>query len=545
LNYKLRLCFKDRMGIVADISTILASSGFNIVSMDVDRSKDETHVYTEIENIELLIDQHGLFHIFDAIENFIEIQFIDTLPQEEKANRFKVVLDNMSDGVISIDRDGTITTMNKVAAEVFMCNSENIVGQSIKCLNLPQYEILKCLRGDKIDNIKQNLITANGRYQYLSTCKPIRDSSGRIIGAVEIAKEMQEIKKLARSISLEMDAISFSDIIGENQAIKEAIAFAQKIAPTDITVSIYGPSGTGKELFAKAIHTASNRKGLYIPVNCAALPEQLLESELFGYVGGAFTGGRKEGRAGLFEAAMDGTVFLDEIAEMPLGSQAKLLRLIQEMAVRRIGDSKEIPINTRLITATNKNLDQLVRQNKFREDLYYRINVIPIHIPTLKERKEDIPILLEHFLFELLIRLGKKISSITPLALQKLISYDWPGNVRELKNVVERAAFFSNDTVIDVDAILFSHELTPYHGNYLNLHEGELGSLKCQVSEFEKKIVFEALQKRKTVRKAAAALKISHPALLKKMQKYDIKLDRTVTTGSQMCQGANIQGNNK
>lgn len=521
------------MGIVADISTILARSGFNIVSMEVDRSKDEAHVYTEVENIKHLIDKDLLFHIFDTIEDFIEIQFIDNLPQEEKANRFKVVLDNMSDGVVSIDRDGNITTMNKVASEVFMCNSEEVVSKSIKNLDLPQYEILKCLKGDKIDNVKQNLITEKGRYQYVSTCKPIRDSSGRIIGAVEIAKEMQEIKKLAQSISLEMDTISFVDIIGKNQAIKEAIALAQRIAPTDITVALYGLSGTGKELFAKAIHTASNRKGLYIPVNCAALPEQLLESELFGYVGGSFSGGKKEGKQGLFEAAVDGTVFLDEIAEMSLGSQAKLLRLIQEKAVRRIGDSKEIPVNTRIITATNKNLDQLVKENKFREDLYYRINVIPIHIPPLKHRKEDIPVLLDYFLFQLLIRLGKQISSLTPSALEKLMCYDWPGNVRELKNVVERAAFLSNTNVVDVDAILFNHELTtPCQVSHPKIHEGYSGSLKDQVSVFEKKIILVAIKSKKTVRKAAAELGISHPALLKKMQKYDIRLNKIVTTGN-------------
>ncbi|MBF0467774.1 MAG: sigma 54-interacting transcriptional regulator [Desulfamplus sp.] len=541
MNYKLRLCFKDRMGIVADISTTLARSGFNIVSMEVDRSKDEAHVYTEIENIEQIIDNNGLFHLFDTMADFIEIKFIETLPQEERTNRFRVVLDNMSDGVISIDRDGKITTMNRVAAEVFMRSAQDIVGKSIKSLDLPRYEILKCLKGEKIDSLKQNLIIANRRYQYVSTCKPIRDSSDRIIGAVEIAKEMQEIKKLAQSISLEIDGTSFTDIIGKTQIMKDAITFAEKIAPTDITVSLYGPSGTGKELFAKAIHTASGRKGLYVPVNCAALPEQLLESELFGYAEGSFTGGKKDGKQGLFESATDGTVFLDEIAEMPLGSQAKLLRLLQEKAVRRIGETREISINTRIVTATNKDLDRLVKQGKFREDLYYRINVIPIHIPPLKHRKEDIPLLLEHFLFQLFIRLGKNISFLTPSALEKLNMHDWPGNVRELKNVVERAAFLSDGKVIDVDSVLFSGEMASCNGKtryrHVDFHEDRQGylkklSLKEQVGEFEKHIIINTLENQKTVRKSALELKLSHPALLKKMQKYYITLEKIVTTGN-------------
>ncbi|MBF0376264.1 MAG: sigma 54-interacting transcriptional regulator [Desulfamplus sp.] len=570
MNYKLKLCFNDRMGIVADISTILADSGFNIVSMEVDRKSNsktknsEAHVYTEIEDIEHKLDQNKLIHLFDTINNFLEIEFIDILPQEEKANRFKAVLDNMSDGVVSVDRNGIVTTINKVAADAFMCNSEDIIGKSVKILNMPQYEILNCLKGYKIDNVKQNLITSKGRYQYISTCKPIRDSSDKIIGAVEIAKEMQEIKKLAESLSIEADSINFSDIIGKSQIIKDAIAFAQKIAPTDITVSLYGPSGTGKELFAKAIHNASRSTGAYIPVNCAAFPEQLLESELFGYVGGSFTGGKKEGKIGLFEAASNGTIFLDEIAEMNLASQAKLLRLIQEKAVRRIGDSKEIPINTRIVTATNKNLEQLVKENRFREDLYYRINVIPINVPPLKQRKEDIPILVEHFLFQLFIRLGKKISFLTPSALEKLNSYNWPGNVRELKSVVERAAFLSstNDSQgnlgINTDSILFNHELNSYHKSIENIvnnnpnnisiddksssPNGKLdinresypysSSLKEQVAEFEKKMIIDILKLKKTIRKTASELKISHPALLKKMQKYDIRIDKIVTTGN-------------
>ena len=216
-----------------------------------------------------------------------------------------------------------------------------------------------------------------------------------------------------------------------------------------------------------------------------------------------------------------------------MGSQAKLLRLLQEKAVRRIGGSREISINARIITATNRNLEQLVKQNLFREDLYYRINVLPIHIPPLKQRTGDIPLLLEHFLFQLLMRLEKAIPSLTPAALEKLMGHQWPGNVRELKNVIERAAFISTGPAIDADAILFSHELSQNQsGNLINIYGGEIRSIKEQVAALEKRIIVKALERKRTVRKAAAALKISHPALLKKMQKYAIRLDTQVTSGN-------------
>ena len=309
---------------------------------------------------------------------------------------------------------------------------------------------------------------------------------------------------------------------GDTTLIREAIAFAQKIAATEAVVTLRGESGTGKELFARAIHTASGRSGPFVPVNCAALPEQLLESELFGYEGGAFTGGKRQGKSGLFEIAGDGTVFLDEIAEMSPGSQAKILRTIQENAIRRVGGTEEIPIHCRVITATNRNLKRMVDENAFRNDLYYRINVLPIHVPPLRERLKDIPALVDHFLFQLAAGLGKTFQCFTPRALDKLSRHGWPGNVRELKNVVERAAIVCEDESVDVDSVLFSHELESGMGvsgrRACRLQSGS--SLKEQVGDFERELIHAALERAVSIRGAARTLRISHTALLKKMRKY-------------------------
>jgi PAS domain S-box-containing protein len=536
LNLKIRLCFQDRIGIVADISNIIAANGLNIVFMEVVRKNDQAVVYVEVEGAGKFDDTEKLSDILKEIQDIQEIHFIDTLPQEEREDRFRVVLDNISDGVVSVDREGKVTTINKVAGRVYECSAAEIIGKSIKSIDLPQYAILKCLDGRILKNVKQNLITPKGRYQYISTCRPIRDSSGMVVGAVEIAKDMQEVKRMAQTFS-EPSQISFSDIIGKNSTVQEAICFAQKIAGTDAPVSIRGASGTGKELFARAIHTSSNRAGCFVPINCAALPDPLLESELFGYEGGAFTGGKKEGKPGLFETAREGTVFLDEIAEMSLASQAKLLRLIQEGAVRRIGGSKEIPINARIITATNKNLERLVEEKAFRQDLYYRVSVLPIHIPPLKQRLDDIPVLVEHFLFQLSSKLEEKMPTLTARAYEKLKQHDWPGNVRELKNVVDRAAILSEGDLIDADCIFFSHEIGQYPVQASAKLPPDSSSLKKQIADLEQKIIVETLKSAKTVRQTARRLKISHPALLKKMQKYSIRTVRQVTQGDHVAGG--------
>lgn len=522
MNLKIRLSYKDRVGIVADISQIVAANSLNIVFMEVVRKDDRAVVYLEIEGHYLTDSVDTIINSLTKAQSFQEINLIDTLPQEEREDRFRVVLDNISDGVISIDRDGKITTINKVAARAYNRKPDKIIGQNIRDLEKGQYAILDCLKGQSLKNVKQNLINAQGRYRYISTCRPLRDSSGMIVGAVEINKDMQEIKQIAQTFS-DPCLISFSDIIGNNPAIKEAIAFAQKIASTDAPVAIRGASGTGKELFARAIHVYSKRSGDFVPINCAALPDSLLESELFGYVGGAFTGGKKEGKAGLFEIAQNGTIFLDEIADMSMASQAKLLRSIQEGSVRRIGSSKEIPFNARIVTATNKNIERHVEEKIFRKDLYYRISVLPIHIPPLNQRLDDIPLIVEHFLFALTSKLGKKMPLLSKQAYEKLNHHAWPGNIRELKNVVERAVILCDTPIIDIDGIVFSHEMGQDSFSLTNKQLLTNQPLKEQVADLEKKVIVNTLKKYKTIRKSARILKISHPALINKMKKYKIQ----------------------
>lgn len=524
MSQKVELVFKDRVGIVADISALMAEYGINILCMEVDKRGDEAHVFLEAQEEKTGISKENMTAILSDVPDLRQLRFIEILPQKERENRFRVVLDNISDGVISIGKDGRITTINKVARQALDCEEIHVVGQGVKSIDLPDYSILECLDGRRFNNVKKNIIKKRERYQYIATGRPILDGEGNIIGAVEIAKDMQEIKSMARSIS-EPESVSFGDIIGKHPVILAAIAFAQRIATTDSIISIRGDSGTGKELFARAIHMASGRKGPFVPLNCAALPEQLLESELFGYVRGAFTGGRREGRPGLFEYAAEGTVFLDEIGEMPLGSQAKILRVIQDKRVRRIGGSKEIPVNTRIITATHRNLELLAEEKLFRKDLYYRINVLPIHIPPLAQRLEDIALLSDHFLFQLTSKLNRSTHTISKQAVQKLQGHNWPGNVRELKNVIERAAILSDSNVIDAAVILFSHELGRTGHSItqpaLRRSTGQC-NLKAAMNAYEKSFISSVMEQGHSIRQSAKKLGISHTALMNKLKKYNI-----------------------
>ncbi len=525
-NLKLQLIFSDRVGIAADVATLMSEQRINIAFFEMDVRGDRTTIYLEAEGTPG-IDWKVFLDKLKTIPDLKEVFTIQTLPQEEREKRLQVALDSISDGILGIDNRGRVAIINRVARNILGCDDREVTGTNIRSLNRADQKLEECLSDRPFTNVKKNLITPSGRFQFLATGKTIKDSSGRIVGAVEIMKDMQEIKELSTAVA-PSNQFSFSDMIGRSPAIMEAITFAQKIARADAVVSIYGESGTGKELFASAIHSESGRSGPFVPINCAALPETLLESELFGYVGGAFSGAQKDGKAGLFEVATDGTIFLDEIAEMPLSLQAKMLRVIQEKKVRRIGGSKEIPINVRIITATNKNLAEMVDKQLFREDLYYRISVFPIYTPPLRERKDDIPLLVEHFLFHLNSRLEKNWQSLSPEAVEKLRQHNWPGNIRELKNVIERAAILSATPMIEAEFILFGKEVGKAIQGTKAEEAEDLGtiSLPALVERVEKQYIAAALKQTRSKRQAARLLGLTHTALLNRMKKYGDNLER-------------------
>jgi PAS domain S-box-containing protein len=360
---------------------------------------------------------------------------------------------------------------------------------------------------------------------------------GKLKGSVGVIHDMSEIQMLtnelnrARQIIRTLEAkYSFDDIIGSSEEMKFAIEQAKLGAKTPATVLLRGESGTGKELFAHAIHNASNRKyNKFVRVNCAAISETLLESELFGYEEGAFSGAKRGGKRGLFEEANNGSIFLDEIGELSANMQAKLLRVLQENEIVRVGGTKPIPINVRVIAATNVNLEKAIANGTFREDLYYRLNRMPIQIPPLRNRKEDIPALCKHLIRKINQDYGRNVEGVTKEALQYLCSYNWPGNVRELENILGRAIIFMKyqETMIDVKHIpdlMSNNKKEPYHSDMPLKDPVEEGkNLTEMVEIYEAAIIQKTLEKYHGNKTATAkALGISIRNLYYKIEKYGI-----------------------
>ena len=419
-NLKVQLIFKDRIGIVLDIAKLMSEQKLNIVAMEVAQKKCFAKISLEIEKRDGVTSNTlvALFETLSGLENHKELR---RLPLEQRQRWFRTLFDGMSEGVISVDAEGVINTANSVACRTIGQLYENMIGHHITEINPIDSILLECIEKRIAVSRRKLLVTPTGRVEYYGSAKPINDSRGNFVGAVLLMQNLKEVKEMVDAVSIPLE-VTFDDFIGQSPTVKNLIIFAKKIAATGTIVSIAGESGTGKELFAKAIHFESGRPGPFVPINCAALPEQLIESELFGYVDGAFTGARKKGKPGLFEAAKDGTIFLDEIGDMPLGPQAKILRVLQEGLVRRIGGFEEIPVNARVITATNKNLKDMLLEKRFREDLFYRINVLTIQIPPLKERLMDIPLIVEDFLHQFNKKMGKLDQTVSKAAMARMSS---------------------------------------------------------------------------------------------------------------------------
>ncbi len=366
---------------------------------------------------------------------------------------WETIVNTLHDGLLVVDARGTILNVNPAAEKLTGYRAEELVGQNCRILNCTGCQIYGRGSGEdwcslyvrqRVRAKRCTITDKNGRaLNIMKNASVLKDDNGQVVGAIEtltdiseIVRQEQEIISLRQSCHLDDD---FHGIIGHSPPMQTLFELIDNVARSDAPLMIHGPSGTGKELAARAVHEAGPRRGKpFIKVNCAALNANLLESELFGHVKGAYTGAERM-RIGRFEAADEGTIFLDEIGDIPLATQVKLLRVLEEKEIERVGDHKPIRIDVRIISATNKHLEDLIAQGAFREDLFFRINVFPLNMPPLSARSDDLPLLVQHFITLNNARGTKQINGLTPGAMDMLLAYPWPGNVRELRNAVEYA----------------------------------------------------------------------------------------------------------
>lgn len=513
---------RDRLGITVEILEKIYKRNINLISMEVFFQR----VCVKIEDIDEKI-KGALKEELCEIEDVISISEMELLYHEQDERRLLAVIDSVDEGIISMDKNFNISIFNNYCEELFNYKKEEVIGRDIRKLIGEETPIVNLIKsGVEYDNLEFNLKNDRGEIDYISTGRTIRNDNDEVIGAVASIKDFNKAKQLVDIIST-VEHSAFKDIIGSSQSIEKVKKITAAVAKSNSTVLLRGESGTGKELFAKAIHYSSDRKNKsFVTINCAALPESLLESELFGYEKGSFTGAMQNGKEGLFKEASQGTLFLDEIGELSMVLQAKLLRVLQEGTIRKIGSNKEEFVDVRIIAATNKNLEDMISHGLFREDLYYRLNVIPICIPSLRERLEDIPSLVQFFIDKLNKRIKRDIKGAQLEFVSDLMKYRWPGNVRELQNVVERAMNLCEGQFLTAKELIidFKNENQGYVPNIIANMEKEQLSLKDELEQREKEIILRVLKNNRSYRKTAKILKVSHTTIMNKIKKYDIEM---------------------
>ena len=454
---------------------------------------------------------------------------------KEDSQYWQAVVNTMMDGLMVVDHDSTIVSVNKAMEALTGYSREELIGEPCgiigcdACYHLVNGErVWQCQLFSKGDFFRRRCAFRRKdgvQVHVWKNATVFKDSDGKVIGGVETFTDLSEIIKRDQKIRQLHQALSqrggFHGILGKSPAMQKIFGLIRSAAEADAPVIIYGESGTGKEMVADVIHRLGRRKkGPFIRVNCSALSETLLESELFGYVKGAFTGAY-ETRKGRFEAADGGDIFLDEIGDLPLSTQVKLLRVLQEKEIERVGDYHPIKIDARVISATRWNLKELVAKEKFREDLFYRLHVIPIYLPPLRERLEDIPLLIDSFLNEIQLRTERKTQGISKDVIERFMLYSWPGNIRELINALEFAFVSCKGEEIDLEHIPDSI----VDGRSKAFVLGKEGG------ETEKERLIWALSRaggKKT--EAADLLRVSRQTIWKKIKKYGIHVEKNIIT---------------
>ena len=456
---------------------------------------------------------------------------------KEYSQYWQTVVQTMVNGLMIVDLEGVILSVNNAFEQLTGYKHDELVGQSCEVLKCNTCLDTMARGGERHCELFKNSVVRHSEcvlerkdgssVHVLKNAAILKDNNGEVVGAVEnladctelIAKD-KVISSLRQELSIED---TFQGIIGKSTPMLQVFDLIGSASQSDAPVIIYGESGTGKELVAAAIHSLGSRsKGPFIKVNCAALNESLLESELFGHVKGAFTGAERT-RLGRFEAANHGDIFLDEIGDLPLSTQVKLLRVLQEKEIEKVGDHKPITVDVRVLSATNKDLKTLMDEGQFRDDLFYRIGVIPIYLPPLRERYEDIPLLIDAFISRIRLKTQKPIKGMAREALDLLAGHDWPGNVRELINVIEYAFVLCSG-----DEIKPEHLPANLTGSLRSL-SGKQPNSRLQVSSDDRARLLEAF-KRTGGNKSEAArlLGISRVTLWKRLKKYEIEVDKEI-----------------
>ena len=506
---------------VADV----ASADFRIVSPSALLSEIVTdnptkHIVVSADDGKI----SGIIHINDTL-----IRLYDTF--HDINDSLQEIIDAVDDGIGVTDAEGRITMLSKGYERLTELTKEEAgIGRLLVELEkekvISKSIALEVIKHKATRTIIQRIKTG---CEILATGKPAFDKSGNLKSVIVSFRDLSYLNSLHSQLSLNKT----SELLGEKMSVKtpameKVIELVARVAPVDITVLILGESGVGKEVVAREIARLSNRSQRpFIHINCGAIPENLLESELFGYEGGAFSGAVKEGKAGLFEVANHGTIFLDEVSEMPLPLQVKLLSFLQDHVIRRVGGTKSINLNVRIIAATNKNLETLVEQGRFRHDLYYRLHVVPISIPALRHRRDDIVPLTQAFMekFNRKYSLNKRIGL---RAMQVLENYEWPGNVRQLENIIERLLIMTEGSNISPQSIKEYLRISEPSDNTISINDviiPHLMPLKKAVSIVEKELVKRALDTCGSTRAAATVLGVAHTSIIRKVAKHKLNQD--------------------
>ena len=515
---RLEIISEDKIGMGVKILDKVSEAGIDLLAVEISSKRACIKIQEIDENLKKLLKKS-----IYSIDEVTKVNDIDLLDYEKNERKLLAVIDSTDDGIMVVNDKYEIEVFNKYCQDIFGYYKDEVIGKDINEImgsNTPMINLIK--HGENYDNVELTIKGKTGKINYISSGRAIKNDAGETVGGVATIKEINKAIEFANVVASTKDG-AFSGIISCSKSMERIKNIAAAVAKSSSTILLRGESGTGKEVFAKAIRNLSDRKDKkFVTINCAAIPESLMESELFGYEKGSFTGAMSCGKDGLFKEADSGTVFLDEIGELSLALQAKLLRVIQEGVIRKIGNNKEEEIDVRIIAATNKDLEAMIENSKFREDLYYRLNVIPIYIPPLRERLEDIPGLVTFFINKLNSKFNKTVKGADFEFIDSLMKYNWPGNIRELQNVMERAMILCNSSILTIDTLIIDLKNNSVD-RFKNIENTGDIKLNEAVEICEKETILRALKNHESIRKAAKSLDVSHTTLINKIKKYNLK----------------------